>query len=150
VEANKSDPRKLWQLVDDLLGGGRTPANSAVDIEIFNRFWATVCKTVRPMLSVRCPVCLSVCDVRALWPNGWTDRDETKVLVSLMKLGMQIGLGPGHIVLDGDQAPHGKGHSSPPPQFSAHLLWHGRGSPISATAELLIIRLPVECCVEVT
>jgi len=26
------------------------------------------------MLSVRC---LSVCDVRALWPNGWTDEDET-------------------------------------------------------------------------
>ena len=31
--------------------------------------WATVCKTVRDMLSDRCPVC----DVRALWPNGWTD-----------------------------------------------------------------------------
>ena len=36
------------------------------------------------MLSVRCPVCLSVClsvcpvcNVRALWPNGWTDQDET-------------------------------------------------------------------------
>jgi len=33
------------------------------------------------MLSVRClsvcPVCLSVCDVRALWPNGWTDQGET-------------------------------------------------------------------------
>jgi len=27
----------------------------------FEDFWATVCKTVRPMLSVRCPVCLSVC-----------------------------------------------------------------------------------------
>jgi len=36
-----------------------------------------------------------------------------------MKLGMQVGLIPGHIVLDGDQAP-------PPtnwhiPQFSAHI-----------------------------
>ena len=44
------------------------------------RFWATVCKTVHPMLSVRClscPVCLSVCNVRALWPNGWTNVDET-------------------------------------------------------------------------
>ena len=42
-------------------------------------FGATVCKTVRPMLSDRCPVCpvLSGCDVRALWPNGWTDQDET-------------------------------------------------------------------------
>jgi len=27
VEANQSDPHKLWQLVDDLLGRGRTPAN---------------------------------------------------------------------------------------------------------------------------
>jgi len=38
-------------------------------------FWATVCKTVRPMLSVSLSVC-PVCDVRALWPNGWTDQDE--------------------------------------------------------------------------
>jgi len=30
--------------------------------------------------SVVCPVCLSVCpvcDVRAVWPNGWMDQDET-------------------------------------------------------------------------
>jgi len=40
-------------------------------------FWATVCKTVRPMLSDRCVSVLSVCDVGVLWPNGWTDRDET-------------------------------------------------------------------------
>ena len=38
-------------------------------------FWATVCKTVRPMLSDRCAV-LSVCNVGVLWPNGWTDQDE--------------------------------------------------------------------------
>jgi len=30
-----------------------------------------------------------------------------------MKLGMRVGLVSGHIVLDGDPAPHGKGHSSP-------------------------------------
>jgi len=50
-------------------------------LDRFSHFWATVCKTVRSMLSVRCPVCLSVClsvcTVRALWPNGWTDQDET-------------------------------------------------------------------------
>ena len=50
-------------------------------------FWATVCKTVRPMLSDRCPVCpicpvclsvcLSACDVGALWLNGWMNQDET-------------------------------------------------------------------------
>ena len=37
-----------------------------------------------------------------------------------MKLGTEVGLGPGHIVLDGDPAPHlpKKGHSS------AHFLAH--------------------------
>jgi len=42
-------------------------------------FWATVCKTVRPMLSDRRPVLsvLSVCNVGALWPNGWMDQNET-------------------------------------------------------------------------
>jgi len=45
--------------------------------------WATVCKTVRPMLSDRClsvlfvlSVC-PICDVGVLWPNGWIDPDET-------------------------------------------------------------------------
>jgi len=36
-------------------------------------FWATVYKTVRPMLSDHCSVCmfgLSVCNVGVLWPNG--------------------------------------------------------------------------------
>jgi len=43
------------------------------------RSCATVCKTVRPYaigpLSVLS--CLSVCNVDALWPNGWMDQDET-------------------------------------------------------------------------
>jgi len=47
-----------------------------------NAFWATACEAVRPILSDRClcltvPSCLSVCNVRVLWPNGWTDQDET-------------------------------------------------------------------------
>jgi len=36
-----------------------------------------------------------------------------------MKLGMQVGLGPGHIVLDGDPAPLPKRGRSP--QFSARI-----------------------------
>jgi len=41
-------------------------------------------------------VCLLVCDVGVLWPNGWMIK---------MKLGTEVGLGPGDIVLDGGQAP---------------------------------------------
>jgi len=47
-------------------------------------FWATVCKTVRPVLSGHCPV----------------------LSVTLVYCAMQVGLGPGHIVLYGDPAPH--------------------------------------------
>jgi len=71
--------------------------------QVFVRFWATVCKTVRPLLSgyqpfAACPV-LSVTLVYCGQTVEWIK----------MKLGMQVGLGPGHIVLDGDPAP------SPPP-----------------------------------
>jgi len=48
---------------------------------LWHHFWATVYKTVRPMLSDRWLSCLSVCmplcNVGILWPNGWTDQDET-------------------------------------------------------------------------
>ena len=63
-----------------------------------SNFSAAVCKTVRPMLSDRClsylsclSVCLScpVCDVGVYC-------DQTVVWIK-MKLGMQVGLGPGHI-----------------------------------------------------
>ena len=37
-----------------------------------------------------------------------------------LKLGKQVGLGPGHIVLDGDPAPLPK-KGAEPPQFSAHV-----------------------------
>jgi len=38
-----------------------------------------------------------------------------------MPLGTEVGLGPGHIALDGDPAPpHGKGHATVP-HFSAHV-----------------------------
>jgi len=59
----------------------------------FIHFWVTVCKTVHPMLSDR-RVCLSVTFVQCCLMVGRIN----------MKLGMQVGLGPGHIVLDGDPA----------------------------------------------
>jgi len=62
-------------------------------------FWVTVCKTVRPMpyaigpLSV-CPVC-PVLSVTFVHCGQTVGRIKTK-------LGMQVGFGPGHIMLDGD------------------------------------------------
>jgi len=38
-----------------------------------------------------------------------------------MALGMEVGLGPGNIVLDGDQAPPPKKKGGHSPQFSAHV-----------------------------
>jgi len=40
-----------------------------------------------------------------LWRNGWTAQDEAC---------MQVGLGPGHIVLDGDLAPPPQCGTAPP------------------------------------
>jgi len=82
-------------------------------------YWVTVCKTVHPMLSVRslsvlsvCPVCLSVTLVHCGQTFVWIQ----------MKLGLQVGLDPGHSVLDGDPAPPPpKGHS--PPILVPYLLW---------------------------
>jgi len=79
-------------------------------------FWATVCKTVRPMLSVRCPVCLSVQSV--CLSVTFVHCGQTVGRIK-MKHGTQVGLGLGHTVLDGDPVPPPpKGHS---PQFSAHI-----------------------------
>jgi len=82
-------------------------------LDVCSAFWATVCKTVRPTLSVRClsvlSVCLSVTLVYCGQTVGWIQ----------VKLGTEVGLGPGHIVLDGNPAlPSPKRHS---PQFSAHV-----------------------------
>ena len=68
------------------------------------------------MLSDRClscPVRVSVCPVCNIGVFGQT------VGWIKMKLGVVVGLGPGHIVLDGDPAlPLQKRHS---PQFAAHV-----------------------------
>jgi len=55
-----------------------------------------------------------------------------------LRLGMEVDLGPGYIMLDGAQLLR-KGHSSPLPSFGQCLLWEFvvKRSPISAAAELL-------------
>ena len=157
------------------------------------------------VVCLSCPV-LSVCDVRTLWPNGWTDQDETwfagkarswphcvrrgprspspkggrshqifgpcllepngwmdeagtwhggrpeprrlcvrwgpsfpkgggappQFLAHVycsqtprwikMVLGMEVGFGPGHVVLDGDPAPLPKKGAEPPPIFGPSSL----------------------------
>ena len=67
------------------------------------------------MLSDRFPVCLScsVCDVGVLWPNGWTNPDET------WHAGRPRP--PTHCVRWGTSSPHPKGHNSP--IFGPYLLW---------------------------
>jgi len=71
-------------------------------------FWATVCKTLRT--HYRSVVWLSVCDVGVLWPNDWTDQDET------WHAGRPRPWP--HCVRWGPTSPPLKGHS---PQFSAHI-----------------------------
>ena len=50
-----------------------------------------------------------------------------------MPLGSEVGLGPGHIVLDGDPAAHGKGHISP--FYFRPMSIAAKRSPISATVQ---------------
>jgi len=83
--------------------------------------------------TVVCPVC----DVGTLWPQfsahiccgqtaGWIK----------MALGMEVGLGPGHIVLDGDQLSATESGTAVSSTFR-HMSIVAKRSPISATAELL-------------
>jgi len=79
------------------------------------RFWATVYKTVRPMLSVRCLSVLSCPVLSVTFVHCGQAVGRIK-----MELGMQVGLGPGHIVLDGDPAPPPQ-RGTATTQFSAHI-----------------------------
>jgi len=66
--------------------------------------WAIVCKTVHPMLSIRYLSVLSVTFVHCGQTVGWIK----------MKLGTQVGLGPGHIVLGGTELSSPKGAQALP------------------------------------
>jgi len=88
--------------------------------------WATVCKTVRPMLSDRCH-CLSVCRSVMLVGLGLC-YGQTVAWIKML-LGMEVGLAPGHTVLDGDTAPTFR-----------HMSVVAKRSPISVTAELFFLQ----------
>jgi len=85
------------------------------------RFGATVCKTVRSMLSDRRLSVLSLrlsCLFVTLMYCGQT------VGWIKMKLGkLQVGLGPGHTVLDGDDPSPPCQRGTAPPIFAQYLLW---------------------------
>ena len=109
---------------------------SEADFEVFRPAWATRCTVGgeiwhgggdrslsvldlvfgRPFvkrfaLCYRTVVCLSVLSVTLVYCGQTVEWIK-------MKLGMAVGLGPGHIVLDGDPAPSQRGTA---PQFSAHV-----------------------------
>ena len=87
---------KKWHL-STLLAGcvqfmfGKTSLASSFWVRVYERFAQCYRTVVCPVMS-----CLSVCNVGVLWQTvGWIK----------VKLGLQVGLSPGHIVLDGDPAP---------------------------------------------
>jgi len=67
------------------------------------------------MLSDRCLSCLFVVSVTLVYCGQTVGRIQ-------MKLGTQVGLGSGHIVLDGDPAPPPQ-KGTEPPIFGPYLLW---------------------------
>jgi len=72
------------------------------------------------MLSDRClSVCLSVCPVLPVCLSVTFVHCGQTVGRIKMKLGTQVGLGPGHIVLDGDPVPLPQRGTAP--KFSAHI-----------------------------
>jgi len=108
-----TQPNILWLKIIDKHSNTRREWSIRLCAVVFLWFWATVSKTVRPVLSDRCLSCLSVClSVTLVYCGqtvGWTR----------MPLGMEVGLAPGHIVLDGDTAAPKKGDTTT--QFTAHV-----------------------------
>jgi len=76
----------------------------------FVKRFALCCRTV---VCAVCPVCLSVCDVGVLWPNGGVDQDETwhrgRPQPRLHCLRWELSSSPK------------RAQRRPPPQFSAHI-----------------------------
>jgi len=82
--------------------------------------------------SVVCPVCLSVTFVHC-------DQTVGRIKMKLGMHGMQVGLGPGHIVLDGDPAPLPQ-RGTHTPIFGPYLL-----RPNGGRTELLQLLQRLQC-----
>jgi len=98
-------------------------------------FWAIVCKMIR--LCYRTIICLPVLSVLSVCLSVTLVYCGQTVWWIRMPLGAEVGIGTGHIVLDGTQLPPRKGPQQPL-NVSAHFVL--ARSPISATAELLLYR----------
>ncbi len=51
IATNRSEPQKLWRTVDALLGRGRLPAQTTIDVETFNHFFMDKVAKVRARTS---------------------------------------------------------------------------------------------------
>ena len=78
------------------------------------------------MLSDRCLSCLSVTLVYCGQTVGWIK----------MPLSMEVGLGLGHVALDGDPAPPTERGTAAPTFWPMYIVV--KRSPVSATAQLLL------------
>jgi len=93
--------------------------NITVNSTTLQDCWATVCKTVRPMLSDRCVSCLSYLFVTSVYCGQTVGRIG-------MPLDADVGLGLGHIVRLGPSSPP---NGTASPIFGPCLLWpNGRPS----------------------
>jgi len=98
-----------------LYTAGNSPNNFQINTSLSKlllRFNVVLLSPLKPVIVVVCLSC-PVCDVRALWPNGWTDQGET----------WQAGRPWSwpHCVRWGPSSPFPKGHS-PHPIFGPYLL----------------------------
>jgi len=96
-----------------------------------------------PLSCLSClSVCLSVCNVCALWPNGWTDEDATWYGGTPRPKRQCVRWRPSYPL-------HGKGHSSSP-LFGPCLLWpNGRPSQQLLLSSCVIVWMQAYACVRV-
>ena len=86
---------KIVQIVSGILKMSAVKHSGLIfgPLYIFSLFLVTICNTVLPILSDRCLSCLAATLLYCGQMVGWIK----------MKLGVQVGLSQGHIVLDGKE-----------------------------------------------